>query len=61
VPSRVSKAGAARVRLWPLLDVGDPIPEAQVWLAPREGLSLRDLVEEGPILVLFYLFDWSGT
>jgi glutaredoxin-dependent peroxiredoxin len=35
-----------------LLDVGDPIPEAQVWLAPREGLSLRDLVEEGPILVL---------
>jgi hypothetical protein len=44
-----------------VLDVGNPIPGAQVWLAPREGLSLRDLVEEGPILLLFYLFDWSGT
>jgi hypothetical protein len=44
-----------------VIDVGDTIPEAQVWLAPREGLALRDLVEEGPILLLFYLFDWSGT
>ena len=41
--------------------VGDSIPEANIWLAPREALSLRDLVEEGPVLVLFYLFDWSGT
>jgi peroxiredoxin len=44
-----------------VLDVGDSIPETRVWLAPREGLSLRDLVEEGPVLLLFYLFDWSGT
>jgi len=24
-------------------------------------VSLHDLVSEGAILVLFYLFDWSGT
>jgi len=44
-----------------VLGVGDTIPEAKIWLAPREALSLHDLVEEGPVLVLFYLFDWSGT
>ena len=44
-----------------MLQVGDRIPDAQVWLAPREGVSLHDLVSEGPILVLWYLFDWSGT
>jgi peroxiredoxin len=44
-----------------VLEPGDRIPDAQVWLAPRESISLRDLVEEGPVLLLFYLFDWSGT
>jgi hypothetical protein len=44
-----------------VLQAGDRIPDAQVWLAPRESLALGELVEEGPVLVLFYLFDWSGT
>jgi peroxiredoxin len=44
-----------------VLAVGDQIPDAKVWLAPREPISLRELVAEGPVLVLFYLFDWSGT
>ena len=44
-----------------MLEAGERIPEARVWLAPRESLSLHELVEEGPVLVLFYLFDWSGT
>jgi peroxiredoxin len=44
-----------------VLAPGDRIPDAQVWLAPRESISLRDLVEDGPVLLLFYLFDWSGT
>jgi len=44
-----------------VLQVGDSIPDARVWLAPRESLALDELVEEGPILLLFYLFDWSGT
>ena len=44
-----------------MLAAGDRIPDARVWLAPRESLSLRDLVEEGPVVLFFYLFDWSGT
>jgi hypothetical protein len=44
-----------------VLGPGDQIPDAQVWLAPRESISVRDLVEEGPVVLLFYLFDWSGT
>jgi hypothetical protein len=44
-----------------VLDVGDRVPDVQVWLAPREPVSIHDLVSEGAILVLFYLFDWSGT
>jgi peroxiredoxin len=44
-----------------MLAVGDRIPDARVWLAPRESVSLRELAAEGPILVLFYLFDWSST
>jgi peroxiredoxin len=44
-----------------VLAVGEQVPDAKLWLAPREPISLRQLVEEGPVLVLFYLFDWSGT
>jgi hypothetical protein len=44
-----------------VLAVGDQVPDAKLWLAPREPISLRELAEEGPVLVLFYLFDWSGT
>jgi hypothetical protein len=44
-----------------VLEAGGRIPDARIWVAPRESLALHELVEEGPILVLFYLFDWSGT
>jgi peroxiredoxin len=44
-----------------VLAPGDRIPDAHVWLAPRDSVSLRDLVEEGPVLLFFYLFDWSAT
>jgi peroxiredoxin len=44
-----------------VLAAGDRIPDVDVWLAPREGVSLHDLVSASAILVLFYLFDWSGT
>jgi hypothetical protein len=37
------------------------LPEATVWLESREQVTLRDLVADGPILLLFYLFDWSST
>jgi hypothetical protein len=44
-----------------VLTAGERIPDADVWLAPQERVSLRTLAEEGPVLFLFYLFDWSST
>ncbi len=44
-----------------MLAVGDRIPEARVWTTPRENATLAELVAHGPILLLFYLFDWSST
>jgi hypothetical protein len=44
-----------------VLQVGEHIRDAQVWLAPREPISLRELAAEKPLLLLFYLFDWSST
>ena len=44
-----------------MLGVGDQIPEATVFLGPNEPLTLRNLVEDGPKLLVFYLFDWSST
>jgi peroxiredoxin len=44
-----------------MLDEGDRIPDVRVWTAPNAPASLRDLVSEGRVLLLFYLFDWSST
>ncbi len=44
-----------------MLGVGDAIPEAAVWQAPREPVELRELTSDGALLVFFYLFDWSST
>jgi hypothetical protein len=44
-----------------MLAVGDRIPEARVWVGPREQHSIEEIVEDGPVLLLFYLFDWSST
>ena len=44
-----------------MLEVGQQVPEASVWLGPREQVTIRDLVAERPMLFLFYLFDWSAT
>lgn len=44
-----------------MLQPGDQIPDATVWIAPREPVSLRSLAAEGPVLLVFYLFDWSST
>jgi hypothetical protein len=37
------------------------MPDATVWLESRDAVALRDLATDGPILLLFYLFDWSST
>jgi hypothetical protein len=44
-----------------MLTPGDQIPDATVWLAPQEPISLLGLVADRPALFLFYLFDWSST
>ena len=44
-----------------MLGPGDTIPDARVWLAPHQIVSLRDVVEGRAALLLFYLFDWSAT
>jgi peroxiredoxin len=44
-----------------MLQAGDRIPEVSLWLRPREPVTLAELVEAGPVLLLFYLFDWSST
>jgi hypothetical protein len=44
-----------------VLAVGDRIPDATVWLSSREQAQLSEVAEDGPILLFFYLFDWSST
>jgi hypothetical protein len=44
-----------------MLAAGDRIPDATVWLGPHERVALREVVEQRPALLLFYLFDWSST
>ena len=44
-----------------MLAAGDRIPDATVWLAPRQPVALAELLADGPVLLLFYLFDWSST
>ena len=44
-----------------MLQVGDRIPDATVWVGPREQHTIAEIVEDGPVLLLFYLFDWTGT
>jgi len=44
-----------------MLAIGEQIPEVTVWLGPHERVSLTELAAEQPLLLLFYLFDWSST
>jgi peroxiredoxin len=40
---------------------GDRIPDVRVWMGPQEQVALRALAAEKPLLLVFYLFDWSAT
>jgi len=44
-----------------VLAEGDRIPAARVWTTPQESATMDQLVSDSPILLLFYLFDWSAT
>jgi hypothetical protein len=32
-----------------------------IWRENGEPLELEDLLADGPVLLFFYLFDWSPT
>jgi hypothetical protein len=45
-----------------MLGIGETAPlDAVVWTTPHESATLGDLVGGRPLLLLFYLFDWSAT
>jgi hypothetical protein len=44
-----------------MLGVGEQLPQATLWRAPGEDVSVTNLGEGKPALLLFYLFDWSST
>lgn len=44
-----------------MLAVGDRLPDATVFAAPGEALSLRDGAAGARALFVFYLFDFSAT
>jgi hypothetical protein len=44
-----------------VLQAGDRVPDATVYLGPGEGVTLAELVEDGPKHLVFYQFDWSST
>ena len=44
-----------------MLGPGDNVPDATVWLAPREPAICSNLVAGRSALFLFFLFAWSST
>jgi hypothetical protein len=44
-----------------VLAPGDRVPEATVWLAPRESPTVAELVQDRSALFFFFLFAWSST
>jgi hypothetical protein len=44
-----------------VIGVGQQAPDARIWVTPNEDARLSELAEDGPYLLLFYLFDWSST
>jgi peroxiredoxin len=44
-----------------VIEVGQSAPDAHVHRAPGDDTTLSALWAEGPVLLVFYLFDWSST
>ena len=44
-----------------MLEPGAPVPDARVWMAPREPVSCVNLVAGRSALFVFFLFAWSST
>lgn len=45
-----------------MIEPGTAIPNALVWVEPGgERARLPELANDGPMLLLVYLYDWTGT
>jgi hypothetical protein len=44
-----------------VLEAGATIPNARVWMAPREPVTCANLVAGRAALFVFFLFAWSST
>ena len=44
-----------------MLQPGDSVPEVNVFLGPGQPMTVQELVDDGPKLLVFYPFDWSST
>ena len=44
-----------------MLEAGSRVPEVSVALTQNETATIGGLARDRPILLLFYLFDWSST
>ena len=44
-----------------MLSVGERVPDVTIFLGPNEPMTMLELLEDGPKLLVFYLFDWSST
>ena len=44
-----------------MLAPGDRVPDASIWLAPREPGTTMSLAEDAPTLFVFFLFAWAKS
>jgi len=44
-----------------VIEVGQSSPDVRIYRAPGEATTVAQLWADGPILLVFYLFDWSST
>jgi peroxiredoxin len=44
-----------------MLEAGNRVPDVSVAVTQNETTTIAELARKRPILVLFYLFDWSST
>jgi peroxiredoxin len=44
-----------------VLEPGDRAPDVTLFDTATNPVRLVDFVAEGPLLLAFYLFDWTGT
>ncbi|HET7170885.1 MAG TPA: hypothetical protein VFI18_04550 [Gaiellales bacterium] len=44
-----------------MLEPGDRVPDVTVFDTDVHPVRLTELAAQGPLLLAFYLYDWTGT